>query len=95
MGQVASQTLANINVEERATKLPILRPLIGFDKIEIERIAKNIGTYDISTMPGLCCTIAPKKPSTYSKIDTALAEESKLDVDQLADKEFRGTVEIT
>jgi len=63
MGQVASQTLANILVEERATALPVLRPLIGLDKVEIERIAKEIGTYEISTLPGLCCTIAPKKPS--------------------------------
>jgi thiamine biosynthesis protein ThiI len=95
LGQVASQTLANINVEERATKLPILRPLIGFDKIEIERIAKDIGTYDISIMPGLCCTIAPKKPSTYSRLEVAVSEESKIDIERMADQEFQGTVEIT
>lgn len=95
LGQVASQTLANINVEERATSLPILRPLIGFDKLEIESIAKRIGTYDISVMPGLCCTIAPKKPSTYSKLETALAEECKVDVEQLADQESAGAAEIT
>jgi thiamine biosynthesis protein ThiI len=94
LGQVASQTLANIYVEERATRLPILRPLIGFDKVEIERIAKSIGTYDISIMPGLCCTIAPKKPSTYSKLEVALQEEYKVDVEQLADQEFGGAVEI-
>ncbi len=61
MGQVASQTLTNIYVEERATRLPVLRPVIGFDKVEIERIAKEIGTYEISTRPGLCCTIAPEQ----------------------------------
>ncbi len=94
LGQVASQTLANINVEERATGLPILRPLIGFDKIEIERIAKRIGTYDISIMPGLCCTIAPKKPSTYSKLETALDEETRVDLEKLADEEADGATEI-
>lgn len=94
LGQVASQTLANINVEERATKLPIMRPLIGFDKVEIERIAKDIGTYEISILPGLCCTIAPKKPSTYSRIEVAIAEECKVDVERLTDQEFEGTVEI-
>jgi len=94
LGQVASQTLANINVEERATKLPILRPLIGFDKIEIERIAKTIGTYAISIMPGLCCTIAPKKPSTYSRLEVAITEEGKVDIEHLVEAEFRGTVEI-
>jgi thiamine biosynthesis protein ThiI len=94
LGQVASQTLANINVEERSTSLPVLRPLIGFDKVEIERIAKSIGTYDISIRPGLCCTIAPKKPSTYSKIADAMDEETKVDVEKLADDEFQGTVEV-
>jgi thiamine biosynthesis protein ThiI len=94
LGQVASQTLANINVEERSTSLPVLRPLIGFDKVEIERIAKSIGTYDISIRPGLCCTIAPKKPSTYSKIADAVDEETKVDIEKLADEEFQGTVEV-
>jgi len=94
LGQVASQTLANINVEEMATRLPILRPLIGYDKIEIERIAKRIGTYGISTMPGLCCTIAPKKPSTYSKLDAAAEEESKVDISRLVEQELAGAVEL-
>ena len=94
LGQVASQTLTNINVEERATRLPILRPLIGFDKIEIERIAKSIGTYETSIMPGLCCTIAPKKPSTYSRLEVADAEECRVDIERLANQEFQGTVEI-
>ena len=89
LGQVASQTLANISVEERATRLPILRPLIGFDKVEIERIAKKIGTYETSIRPGLCCTIAPKKPSTYSRFESALEEEKKVDLERLAEEEFR------
>jgi thiamine biosynthesis protein ThiI len=94
MGQVASQTLTNMVVEERATALPVLRPLIGLDKIEIERVAKEIGTYEISTMPGLCCTIAPKKPSTYSRLEAALEEEAKVDIEALADKEADGAVEL-
>lgn len=94
LGQVASQTLANIRVEERATRLPVLRPLIGLDKVEIERIAKEIGTYEISIRPGLCCTIAPKKPSTYSRLDSALEEETKVDIERLAEAEFTGTVEV-
>ncbi len=94
MGQVASQTLANISVEERATGLPILRPLIGLDKVEIEAVAKEIGTYEISTLPGLCCTVAPKKPSTYSNLESALEEEAKVDIEALADKEAEGAVTI-
>lgn len=95
LGQVASQTLANIFVEERATSLPILRPLIGFDKVEIERIAKTIGTYEISIGPGLCCTIAPKKPSTYSRLETAFLEEGRVDIEKLADDEAAGATEVT
>lgn len=94
MGQVASQTLANILVEERATSLPILRPLIGLDKVEIERVAKDIGTYEISILPGLCCTVAPKKPSTYSSLVSALEEEAKVDIEALADKEAEGAVTL-
>ena len=90
LGQVASQTLANILVEERATHLPVLRPLIGFDKIEIERIAKRIGTYQTSIRPGMCCTIAPKKPSTYSRLESAVEEEAKVDLERLAEEEYRG-----
>ncbi|MBU0623429.1 MAG: 7-cyano-7-deazaguanine synthase [Candidatus Thermoplasmatota archaeon] len=94
LGQVASQTLANIYVEERATSLPVLRPLIGFDKIEIEKVAKRIGTYAVSIMPGLCCTIVPKKPSTYSRIAQAVDEETKIDLERLADEEFKGAVDV-
>ena len=94
LGQVASQTLQNMAVEERATRLPILRPLVGFDKIEIEKIAKSIGTYEISTLPGMCCTIAPRKPSTYSKLEAVVAEEGKVTVEHLSDEEFEGAVEV-
>jgi thiamine biosynthesis protein ThiI len=47
LGQVASQTLENMYIESQATRYPIYRPLIGMDKNEIERIARNIGTYDV------------------------------------------------
>jgi thiamine biosynthesis protein ThiI len=45
-------------------------------------------------MPGLCCTIAPKKPSTYSKLEAALGEECKVDIERLVDQEFEGATEI-
>jgi len=94
LGQVASQTLANIRAEEQATSLPILRPLIGFDKVEIERTAKSIGTYEISILPGLCCTISPKKPATYARLEDAICEEEKLDIEALAQDESEGAVEV-
>lgn len=92
LGQVASQTLPNILVEEEAVDIPILRPLIGFDKLEIEKIAKEIGTYEISIRPGLCCTIVPVKPATVSRVDKMKEEEGKVGVDELVENALAGVV---
>ncbi len=77
LGQVASQTLNNINVESSAVNIPILRPLIGLDKIEIENIAKKIGTYEKSIVAKGCgCPFLPEYPVTradfesFKKIET-------------------------
>lgn len=94
MGQVASQTLTNMFVEEEAARLPVLRPLIGLDKIEIERIAKEIGTYEISVMPTACCSRAPDKPATYSRLSAALQDEEGLGLDELAVGEVEEATEI-
>lgn len=64
LGQVASQTLPNIVATRSYTKIPILSPLIGLDKIEIENIAKKIGTYQISIMPEEACSMVPAYPET-------------------------------
>jgi len=88
LGQVASQTLQNIYAESSAIKLSILRPLIGLDKLEIEHIAKEIGTYDISIGPGLCCMIVPKKPSTKADLGRIEAEESKVDIQSMLNDSF-------
>jgi len=90
LGQVASQTLQNIFVENQAATVPVVRPLIGFDKIEIIEIARKIGTYEISTLPGLCCTIVPKKPSTAAKAEDIRAEEAKVEIDALVEKSLEG-----
>ncbi|USS40835.1 hypothetical protein NF865_01015 [Thermococcus aggregans] len=62
LGQVASQTLDNLLIISLATDLPILRPLIAMDKIEIERIAKGIGTFEISIEPEESCNFVPRHP---------------------------------
>ncbi|AHF80605.1 7-cyano-7-deazaguanine synthase [Thermococcus paralvinellae] len=62
LGQVASQTLDNLVIISLATDLPILRPLIGFDKEEVVKIAKEIGTFDISIEPEEGCPFVPKHP---------------------------------
>lgn len=79
LGQVASQTLPNIQAENESPCLPMLRPLIGFDKSQIEAIAKRIGTYAISTGPGMCCTIVPEGPVTNATILRADSEAAKVD----------------
>jgi len=58
LGQVASQTLHNMRVVDEASGLPVLRPLLGWDKAEIMREAEEIGTYDVSILPAEdCCTL--------------------------------------
>src|SRR3989344_5357524 len=67
LGQVASQTLSNIVSTSQAVRIPIFRPLIGFDKNEIIDMAKKIGTYDLSIEPYKdCCSLISKNPKTVS-----------------------------
>jgi len=85
VGQVASQTLENINATEDAIDLPILRPLIGFDKEDIIKKAKEIGTYETSILPHEdCCTrFVPKHPETKSDLRKVQTAEKKLDVKKI------------
>jgi len=83
LGQVASQTLQNICTIEQAVSIPVLRPLIGFDKEDVIKIAKDIGTYDLSILPSDGCSAVPNKPSTSAKIEKIVKEESKIDVEIL------------
>ena len=95
LGQVASQTLKNIFVEEEAAPLPVLRPLIGMDKLEIERIAKSIGTYDISVGSSYACAYAPDKPSTASSLSDVKEEETKVSFDDIVARELENAREMT
>jgi thiamine biosynthesis protein ThiI len=83
LGQVASQTIQNINTIEQSVKIPVLRPLIGYDKQEIIQIARNIGTYDISISPSEGCKAVPNKPCTRAKIEDIIEEENKINVNEL------------
>ncbi|MCH7658997.1 MAG: tRNA 4-thiouridine(8) synthase ThiI [Bacteroidetes bacterium] len=88
LGQVASQTLENMETIEAVTTIPIMRPLIGLDKQEIVDMAKRLGTFEISILPDQdCCSLfVPKHPATKSKIDDLEKEEEKLDVLNLVEK---------
>lgn len=70
LGQVASQTLSSLYTIEHAVRMPVLRPLITTDKLDIIRTAEQIDTYDISILPYEdCCTIfQPRNPSTNPKL---------------------------
>ncbi len=85
LGQVASQTLSNMRTATAAVRLPIVRPLIGFDKQEIEVFAKRLGTYEISTRPGVCCQAVPDRPATRSDLIQIGNEETRVNVDQIVD----------
>ena len=85
LGQVASQTLENIRTVSAASTLPVFRPLIGDDKEDIIRIAREIGTYDISIQADQdCCSLfVPKHPETMSSLAKVESAESLLDVPRL------------
>jgi thiamine biosynthesis protein ThiI len=91
LGQVASQTLENMSVIEEAINMPLLRPLIGFDKQEIIIKARAIETYDISIQPDQdCCALfVPKHPATKARLVDILIEEKKLDVDELVNQAIK------
>ncbi len=85
LGQVASQTAEALYVTDNAVSMPVFRPLIGMDKIEIMDRAMEIGTYEKSIEPYEdCCTVfLPKHPATKPKLERILASESRLDADSL------------
>jgi len=88
LGQVASQTLENIEVIEKVTDIPVLRPLIGFDKQEIVDLAREIGTYEISIQPDQdCCSLfVPKRPATKARIQDVEKTEEVLDIFSLVNR---------
>lgn len=85
LAQVASQTLPNLATIEAAVSIPILRPLIGMDKVEIIQRAQAIDTYEISTLPGEdCCQLfVPRHPATATTIEQVEAAEAQLNMDEL------------
>lgn len=88
LGQVASQTIQSMSVINESVKIPILRPLVAMNKVDIIDRAKEIGTYETSILPFEdCCTVfLPKRPLTKPRLEKILASEEKLDVDFLVDE---------
>ncbi len=91
LGQVASQTLQNLQSVGSIAKLPLYRPLVGEDKLEIQEVARRIGTHDISEQPfhDCCPVFLPKSPALFATPEALDAAEAALDVASLVDRAIR------
>jgi tRNA uracil 4-sulfurtransferase len=86
IGEQASQTMHNLfAIDEAATRFPIHRPLLGFDKLETEAIARKIGTFEISIMKAKGCTAAPSMPATQARLNAVKEAEAKLDMSAMVE----------
>jgi thiamine biosynthesis protein ThiI len=96
VGEQASQTLVNLRVlDDAATRYPVHRPLLGFDKVETERIARRIGTLDISTRKAKGCIAAPNQPATQARLERVKEAEARLNIDTMAKETFGAAETIT
>ncbi len=96
LGQVASQTLDNMQVIERAAPLPLLRPLVGMDKNEIVEQARRLGTFETSIIPDQdCCTLfVPRHPETHARPDEVDAAEAVFDINRMVNEALAGAERV-
>ena len=96
LGQVASQTMEAMMVTRAVTSLPVIQPLVGFDKEEIVRTARKIGTFETSILPYEdCCTVfTPRHPRTKPKLEDVERVESALNVESLVEEAIKGIERI-
>lgn len=92
VGQVASQTMEALGCTDAVVNMPVFRPVVGFDKIEIIERAEKIGTYETSSLPYEdCCTVfTPKHPATKPRIDLIEKAELVLESEALIEKAIAG-----
>lgn len=83
LGQVSSQTLENLRTLEPVARRPVLRPLLGLDKMDIVEHAKRMGSFETSVGPELCDLLGPDKPATRSEPDVVAAFEGGLGLLQM------------
>ena len=96
LGQVASQTMEAMAATEACIRLPVLRPVIGMDKEEIVRLARQIGTFETSILPYEdCCTVfTPRRPKTRPGLAEVEAAEAELDIETLVQSALAGIERI-
>lgn len=96
LGQVASQTMANLAASQQGVELPILRPLIGFDKLEIIKVARQIGTYDLSVEPYRdVCSINTTNTvinASREKVERLLKE---MKIDKVLERSLKASKEVS
>ncbi len=86
IGEQASQTMQNLYViDQAATKYPIHRPLLGFDKKETEDIARKVGTYNVSIIRTQGCSAVPSMPSTQAKMEAIKEAEKSIEMEKMAE----------
>lgn len=94
LGQVASQTLDNLYILNQATKIPVFRPLIGFDKTETIKLSKSLGLYSSSIIQTLSCMAVPKYPETHGILKKILEIEDENQFDKLINDVFQKIEQI-
>ncbi len=92
LGQKASQTLFNLAATTGGIKLPIIRPLLSFDKVEVERLSKRMGVWH--EVHAGCCYATPRYPSIRGDIDKLNGILENLKLDEAIAKEFDNTLEV-
>jgi len=97
IGQVASQTLSSMSVINEVVKMPVIRPVACFDKLEIIDLAKKIGTYETSILPYEdCCTIfVPEHPVINPELEQSLLYEQSIPFESLIEEAVRNETVIT
>ncbi len=92
IGEHASQTLVNLRIETQAIRdVSILRPLLGMNKREVEKLAREIRTFDTSTKPASCCTGPPPKPRTRARLEEIKEAEKCLDIERMINRDLEAT----
>ena len=89
LAQVSSQTLPNLVAITKAVKIPILRPLLTFDKVEIINKAEEIDTFELSKGPEVCDILGPKHPSTNTKPHLMELQEKRVPLDDFIDETIK------
>ena len=94
LAQVASQTSWNLLALDDAASIPVIRPLIGFDKVETIKISRESDLFETSTRPVMCCSIVPSKPSTRADLARVKQEEKKVNISKMVNDSLKGAEEI-